>query len=223
MINTYKLKAIIFDMDGTLVDNIPFHKEAWIAFLKKHDIVLNPKEFQAQNHGNIDEMIRRFFGQNLQDEKVKKLGQEKEETYRSLYKNHIQEIEGLTILLNRMKDLGIRASLATMGDTPNIDFVLDELSIRRFFHSVTGGHEIIKGKPDAEIFNLALKKMNVNSADCIVIEDSIGGIISAKQAGIKVVGITTSHSEDELKANGCFHVITNFHELKSELDMGLNH
>ena len=110
--------------------------------------------------------------------------------------------------------MGINASLATMGDTPNIDFVLDELSIREFFHSVTGGHEIIRGKPDAEIFNLALKKMNLNSADCIVIEDSAGGILSARQAGIKVIGITTSHSEDELKAKGCFHVISDFHDLQ---------
>lgn len=219
MINTNNLKAIIFDMDGTLIDNIPFHKEAWLSFLKRHDILLNPEEFQAQNHGNIDEMIKRFFGQNLRDEKVKELGQEKEKTYRDLYKNHIQEIAGLTNLLNKMKDLEIKASLATMGDTPNIDFVLDELSIRKFFHSVTGGHEITRGKPDAEIFNLALKKMNLNSADCIVVEDSIGGIISARQAGIKVIGITTSHSRDELKASGCFHVVSDFVELQFKLNM----
>ncbi len=223
MINTNDLKAIIFDMDGTLVDNIPYHKEAWLLFLKKHDIQLNPEEFQAQNHGNIDEMIRRFFGQKLSDQKVKDLGQEKEKTYRDLYRKDIKEIAGLTSLLNRMNNLGIKASLATMGDTPNIDFILDELLIRLFFHSMTGGHEIVKGKPDAEIFNLALKKMNLNSFDCIVIEDSIGGIISAKQAGIKVIGITTSHSKEELKANGCFHVISDFTELQIDLDLGFTH
>jgi beta-phosphoglucomutase len=218
MHNTNMLKAIIFDMDGTLVDNIPFHIEAWLHFLKKHDIVLDPEEFQAQNHGNIGEMIRKFFGQDTPDEKVKELGQEKERTYRDLYKNHITEIEGLTELLKRMKKLKIKASLATMGDTPNIDFVLDELKIKQFFHSITGGHEIQRGKPDSEIFNLSMKKLKLESTDCLVIEDSMGGILSAVRAGIRVVGITTSHTEDELKSNGCLFTISDFNELGSALN-----
>lgn len=208
-----KTKAIIFDMDGTLVDNIPFHKNAWLLFLKKYNILLDPENFQAQNHGNIEEMIKRFFGQDIPDEKVKELGQEKEQTYRDLYKNHIKEIYGLTELLNKMKNQGIIAALATMGDKPNIDFVLDELKIRPYFYSITGGHEILKGKPDAEIFELTLKKMNLKNTDCVVIEDSLGGVISARQAGIRVVGITTSHTADELERSGCFYTISDFKEL----------
>ncbi|MBA4411493.1 MAG: HAD family phosphatase [Bacteroidota bacterium] len=208
-----KTKAIIFDMDGTLVDSIPFHKDAWLSFLKKHDIILDPDQFQAQNHGNLGEMIRRFFGQDISDEKVEELGQEKEKIYRDLYKKHIKEIYGLTDLLNTMKKQDIKASLATMGDIPNIDFVLDELKIRPFFHSITGGHEILRGKPDAEIFKLSLKKMNFKNTECMVIEDSIGGVLSARKAGIKVIGITTSYSADELKRNGCFYTISNFKEL----------
>ena len=100
-----------------------------------------------------------------------------------------------------------------MGDIPNIDFVLDELKIRPFFHSITGGHEILRGKPDAEIFKLSLKKMNFKNTECMVIEDSIGGVLSARKAGIKVIGITTSYSADELKRNGCFYTISNFKEL----------
>ena len=217
--NSIKPKAIIFDMDGTLVDNIPFHIDAWLSFLKKHDIVLDPEEFQAKNHGNINEMIRKFFGQDAPDEKVKELGQEKERTYRDLYKNHIKEIEGLSELLKKMKKLEIKASLATMGDTPNIDFVLDELKIRQFFHSGTGGHEIQRGKPDSEIFNLSLQKLNLESTDCMVIEDSTGGILSALGAGIRVIGITTSHTDDELMRNGCLFTISNFKELDSALDV----
>ena len=107
----------------------------------------------------------------------------------------------------------IKASLATMSDTPSIDLVLNELNIRKFFHSITNGHEIQKGKPDAEIYNLALKKLGLKNTDCLIIEDSIGGITSARRAGIEVIGITTSHAEDELIANGCFSVISNFHDL----------
>jgi len=216
---TNKPKAIIFDMDGTLVDNIPFHIEAWLSFLKKYDIVLDPEEFQAQNHGNIDEMIRKFFGQDRSEAELKEFGQEKEKIYRDLYKNHIQEIEGLTELLKRMKKLQIKASLATMGDTPNIDFVLNKLNIRHFFHSLTGGHEIQLGKPDSEIFNLSLQKLNLEATDCMVIEDSTGGVLSALGAGIRVVGITTSHTEEELMSFGCLFTISDFKELDSVLNL----
>ncbi len=103
--------------------------------------------------------------------------------------------------------------LGTMGDMPNIDFILDELGIRPFFYSITGGHEIARGKPDPEIFELVLKKLNLTNKDCLVIEDSLSGIKSALNAGIKVIGITTSHSEEELKRNGCFYTISDFTDL----------
>jgi beta-phosphoglucomutase len=214
-----KVKAIIFDMDGTLVDNMPFHMEAWLLFLKQHDILLKPEEFHAQNRGNIDEITRRFFGQNMPDEKVKELGQEKERIYRRLYRNHIKEIKGLTDFLIKLKEQGIQAALATMGDMPNIDFILDELGIRRFFCSITGGHEIVRGKPDPQIFELVLKKLNLINKECLVIEDSLGGIKSALNAGIEVIGITSSHSAEELMRNGCFCTISDFTDLYRKIFM----
>jgi beta-phosphoglucomutase len=206
-------KAIIFDMDGTLVDNMQFHIEAWLVFLKKHNILLNPREFQAQNRGNIDEMIRRFFGMEIPYEKVRELGQEKESIYRSSYRNYIKEIKGLTGFLTKMRENNIRAALATMGDMPNIDFILDELGIRSFFCSITGGHEITRGKPDPEIFELSLKKLGLSNKDCIVVEDSIDGVKSALNAGIKAIGITTSHNGEELRRNGCFYTMPDFAEM----------
>ncbi len=212
-LTTKNLKAIIFDMDGTLVDNIPFHREAWLTFLKENNIVLAPEDFLKQDHGNVYEMIRHFFGRDLPYEKVKVLGQGREKTYRDLYRNNIQEIDGLKVLLKKMSEMNIKASLATMSDTPQIDLVLNKLNIRNYFHSITNGFEIQKGKPDAEIYNLALKKLGLKNTECLVIEDSIGGITSARRAGIEVIGITTSHTKDELIANGCVSTISNFHDL----------
>lgn len=206
-------QAILFDMDGTLVDNIPFHSSAWISFLHTHGIDIKPEEFQAQNHGNIGEMIRRFFGSSLPDALVRSLGQEKEQTYRHLYRHHIRSVEGLTSLLQKMEHMHIKAALVTMGDMPNIDFVVDSLHIRPWFASITGGHEVEKGKPDPEIYLLALKKLNVPASACLVVEDSPGGVEAARRAGIDVVGITTSHNETELLQAGCVAAISDFHDL----------
>lgn len=208
-------KAVIFDMDGTIADSIPFHKKAWLTFLRNHGIQLAPEAFQAQNHGNIDEMIRRFFGDNIPDEQLKLLGQEKEQIYRDSYKEYLKEIEGLTLFLQKLKASGFGISLATMGDTPNINFILEGLGIKEYFQTITGGHEVVRGKPDAEIFNIALGKLKLKKEDCIVIEDSLGGVISSLQAGIDVIGITTSHSSEELMKKGCIFTIGDFHDFKT--------
>ena len=210
------IKAILFDMDGTLVDSIPFHTASWVSFLKKYGIMLEPKQFHAQNHGNIDEMIKRFFGAAISDEKRIELGNEKEVMYRDLYRLQIREIDGLTDFLKALNKQKITVALATMGDQTNIGFILDAIKIRPYFQYITGGNEIVKGKPDPEIYELSLKKMNLKATDCVVIEDSIDGVLSAQKAGIRVIGITTSHTTDELKQAGCYYTISDFRELDLE-------
>jgi HAD superfamily hydrolase (TIGR01509 family) len=184
-----------------------------VDFLKKHKIVLDPEQFQAQNHGNIDTMIKHFFGAEITTERMVQLGKEKEELYRNSYRQYIREIDGLTDFLRILKKQGIQVALATMGDLTNISFVLNELQIGSFFQVITSGQEVKKGKPDGEIYELTLRKMNLKSTDCLVIEDSADGVRAARYAGIKVIGITSSLSSDELLKHGCFHTITNYREL----------
>jgi len=204
------LKAVLFDMDGTLADSIPFHQAAWVMFLKTHGILLNPEQFQAQNHGNIATMIKHFFGSELSEESLLQLGNEKEELYRDSYRKHIREIDGLTGFLSILKNQDIMVALTTMGDLANINFILDSLQIGSFFQVITSGQEVTKGKPDGEIYELTLRKMNLKSTDCLVIEDSVDGVRAARHAGIKVIGMTSSLSSDELMKHGCFHTISDF-------------
>lgn len=214
MFLTENISAIIFDMDGTLVDNIPYHKEAWIKFLKKHKINLDPDQFEAQNHGTIDQMIKRFFGSNTALKEVKKLGQEKESLYRTIYKDNIKEVEGLTAFLKELKSKNIKIALATNCDSPNIDFVLDRLHIRKYFDIIIGGHQVANGKPHPEIYNSVLKKLAIKNNQVIAFEDSKGGIESALKAGIEVAGITTSYKSDKLLEYGCFQVIHDFTQIQ---------
>ncbi|MDF2157308.1 HAD family phosphatase [Algoriphagus sp. CAU 1675] len=206
------VKALIFDMDGTLVDNIPYHLEAWLHFLSDHGIHLLPEEFHAQNHGTIDEMIARFFPHVMSEEKIIELGTEKEDIYRRIYKPHLKEVKGLSGFLETMKSKKLSLHLATMGDEVNINFTLEGLGILELFDSITGGHEVKHGKPHPEIFEKALKKSHVRPEECLVFEDSGGGIRAAKAAGLTVVGITTSHTKQELMEMGCDEVISDFDE-----------
>lgn len=203
-------KALIFDMDGTLINSISYHKEAWIRFLKKYNIYLEPNQFNAQNHGTIDEMIIRFFGDSIDLNLIKDLGQEKERIYRELYRNDIKEIDGLTNFLIELKSKNIKIGLATNCDTPNINFVLESLNIKKYFDVIIGGHEVVSGKPNPEIYISMLNRLGVMNHEAIVIEDSEGGILSALKAGINVVGITTSHNANELRKYGCYETIDDF-------------
>ena len=203
-------RAIIFDMDGTLTNSISYHKEAWIRFLKKYNIYLESNQFNAQNHGTIDEMIIRFFGDSVDLNTIKDLGQEKERIYRELYRNDIKEIDGLTNFLIELKSKNIKIGLATNCDTPNIDFVLESLNIKKYFDVIIGGHEVVYGKPNPEIYISILNRLGIMNHEAIVIEDSEGGILSALKAGINVVGITTSHNADELRKYGCYETIDDF-------------
>lgn len=205
-------KAVIFDMDGTLVDSIPFHKEAWLRFLRNHEIYLDEKSFHAENHGTIEEMMFRFFGSGLSKSQLFQFSEEKERIYRELYSPQIKEVGGLTNFLESIFLQKIRIGLATMGNQSNIDLTLDSLGARRFFHSTTGGHEVKKGKPDPEIYELALHKVGIKASECLAFEDSIGGVRSAISAGIKVIGITTTHTREELLDYGCAGAIDSFSE-----------
>ena len=204
------MDTVIFDMDGTLVDNIKFHTKAWLRFLRKYNIELSAEEFQAQNHGTIDEMILHFFGKETGAKKRYELGQEKEYTYRALYKDHIKAVNGLIPFLEFLRSQSMKIGLATMGDAPNIEFILKKLGLETYFHSIIGGHQINKGKPSPEIFLKSLEALDSKKETTIIIEDSKSGVLAARNAGIKVIGISTSYSSNELKELGCELVIDDY-------------
>lgn len=206
-------KAIIFDMDGTIVNNMHIHLETWLSFLAHHNIHLDKEGFEKQGHGNLTEIISRIFKLDKHDPEVQRIGQAKEKFYRDAYRGRITEIAGFTSTLNRLKNLNVQRALATMGDNPNIDLVIDALNIRDSFESIIGGHEVENGKPHPEIFLKTLDRLKVRPENSLVIEDSISGIQAAVNAGIRVIGINTSYAHEELMDVGCYRTISNYEEV----------
>ena len=206
-------KALIFDMDGTLMDNMPYHKQSWIELFKYYKLELNYDTFDKKYHkGSLVEIMARLFPETSDIETLRKIGSYKEELYRELYRPHVKSIPGLMLFLEKIFQKNIPMGLATMGDQHNIDFTFKALDLKNFFHSTTGGHEVKKGKPHPEIFLTAAEKISVDPSDCLAFEDTASGILSAKAAGMNVIGLTTMFDKKTLIKMGCKRAIDNYTE-----------
>ncbi|MFG6101294.1 HAD family phosphatase [Leptothoe sp. EHU-05/26/07-4] len=184
--------AFIFDMDGTLVDNMAFHMQAWQKFLSSLGVEMTEAEVQQQTHGTIEQCIRRICGEELSDAVVTTLAHQKEALYRELYKPHLQPINGLREFLQIAQSLEITMALGTSAMKPNIDLVLDGLDIAAYFTICVGGDDVTLGKPHPETFLTIAQQLDIAPRYCVVFEDSVIGIEAAQNAGMRAVALTTS-------------------------------
>ena len=192
-------KAVLFDMDGVIVDNLPYHVEAWLLFCERNGIPLTKEVFYKELNGmNSKDTFEWFYKKEMTRAEVEVLEEEKELLYREFYAAHRKPAEGLLIFLTELRSRGIKTALATSAGPGNIDFIVDGLGIRDQFDAIIGGAEVTKGKPDPEIYLRAAGLVHASPEDCWVIEDSLQGIEAGLSAGMNVVGMTTSHSSEEL-------------------------
>ena len=205
--------AAIFDMDGTLIDNTPYHLKSWQALFKKYGKGdLTKQTYYTEISGvPVMETVRRIFGGDHDEEGLKALLDEKEEFYRQAYAPFVTPINGLENFLTELKDVGVNMAMATSATIQDIDFILDRIPIRNDFEVIVNSTMVKKPKPDPQIFLKAAEKLGRKPADCVVFEDSLAGIKAANDAGMKVVGITTGHTADELQPVAL--VITDYTDL----------
>lgn len=194
-----RFKAAIFDMDGTMINNMAYHKKAWQAFLEKHGITLTEEEFHNKISGKKNNQIFELvFGRTLSKDEELQYTEEKESLYRELFMPDIAEIQGLTALINQLHAKGIKTAIATTAPAKNRDYALKELGLEGKFEVILGDEHVNRGKPHPEIYELTAQKLGVNPKECLVFEDSPPGVASGKSAGMTVVGILSSHTTNEL-------------------------
>ena len=204
MIQLPPAKAYIFDMDGTLTDNMHFHHDAWMKFIELKKLGIDAETFEREYHkGTLIEVMARFFPHLTTEEELREVGNEKEALYRNTYGHLLQALPGLHKFFNCLKAKKIPIGLATMGDQNNLEMTLKQLEITAFFHCTTGGDQVKKGKPHPEIFLTAAKKLGMAPQDCLAFEDTASGIKAAQAAGMQVVGIATQFSLEKLLDLGC--------------------
>jgi beta-phosphoglucomutase family hydrolase len=204
--------AVIFDLDGTLVDNNAFHLQSWKQYIKNLGKEISEEEYNANINGRTNKDAAEYlFGKKMTKDEAMVYALEKEAVYRDMYAPHIKPVKGLIEMLDVLKKLNIPMAIATSGIQVNIDFMFDHIPIREYFSVVVNSAHINKGKPDPEIYLKAAELLEVAPESCLVFEDAVVGINSAKAAGMRVVAISTTHPEEEL--SGADLIVNDYTEL----------
>jgi len=199
ILSKFKTQAVIFDLDGTLIDNNSYHRQTWEKYLEKIGKKISEEEFNANMNGRTNEdAIKYIFGKDISNEDSLKHTLEKESLYREIYKPFIKPVPGLIDFLQILKNKNIPMAIATSGIQPNIDFMFENIPIKQYFDLVVNSSHIKKGKPDPEIYLKVASLLHVSPKNCLVFEDAAVGIKSAKAAGMKVIAVATTQPKEEL-------------------------
>lgn len=208
-------RAFIFDMDGTIVDNMAFHTRSWITFFERRGHQIDPDEFFRATAGRQGrEIIRTYVGEHLTDDENRVLNEEKESVYRELYEPHLRTVDGFDGLVAEARKHGVSLAVATSAPVANIEFTLDGLDLRRHFDVVVGAADVAHGKPAPDGFLLAAQRCGADPADCIVFEDAPLGVEAARRAGMRCVVLTTTlPAEAFAQFDNVIHIAADFSEL----------
>ncbi len=212
-------RAFVFDMDGTIVDNMAFHTDSWITFFARRGLGLDPDAFFRATAGRQGgEIIRTYLGEHLSDEEVGLLNHEKESVYRELYAPHLKAVAGFDALTAKAKEHGVKLAVGTAAPPANVAFTLDGLGLRARFDAIVGAADVARGKPHPDVFLKAAALCGVQPSNCIVFEDAPLGVEAARRAGMRCIVLsTTLPASSFTEFDNVIAIVRDFNELKAEL------
>lgn len=187
--------AMIFDMDGVIVDSNPWHTQAWLIYLRRHGIDFGDTLADQMYGKRNEELVPEFFGQGLSAAEIARHGADKEALYREMIAPRFEDalVPGVRELIARHAALPM--GVATNAEPANVDFVLGKAGLRGYFRAIVDGQQVRHAKPHPEIYLLAAQRLGVEPRNCIVFEDSFSGVEAARAAGTRVVGLRTTHHD----------------------------
>jgi beta-phosphoglucomutase len=192
-------KAFLFDLNGTMIDDMGYHTKAWYGILNDDlSAGLSWEEVKKEMYGKNEELLIRVFGPDrFSKEEMKALSVEKEKRYQKEYIAHLKLIPGLDKVLKNAAYAGIKMAIGSAAIPFNIDFVVDNLNIRHYFNAIVSADDVKVSKPDPETFTKAASLLGVDPKDCLVFEDAPKGVEAAMRAGMSALVITTMHEKEE--------------------------
>jgi len=213
------IKAIIFDMDGVLVDSEPIHQKVELEICREFGIDVPSEawdDFHGQKLREIYEHVIQKYGRG--DEPIEKMMERKIKIYLGCALREMKIVEGVDEFLQKLNTTKKFAyAITTSGPKMQQDKILEKFKLNKFFPIMVTADDVSNGKPHPEPYATTAKKLNIAPKNCLVIEDSDNGIISAKAAGCQACGITTTFARERLERAGADFVVSNFQELEKIL------
>lgn len=192
-----KYKAFIFDLNGTMINDMAFHEKAWFDILNNEmDAGLSQAEVKKQMYGKNEEMLRRVFAHRYSEEELAAYALKKENIYQENFKPYLNLIEGLPALLKKAQAHGIKMAIGTAASSFNLNFVMDNLNLHELIDATVSADEVTTSKPNPEVFLRCAEKLGIAPGDCLVFEDAPKGVEAAENAGMDAVAVL-SYSEQE--------------------------
>lgn len=207
-----RYKAFIFDMNGTMIDDMHYHEAAWYDVLVNQlKAPLTPEQVRHQLYGRAEEMFERVFGiGRFSKSEIQTISVQKESRYREEFLPQLALIDGLQSFLDKARSNDIALAIGTAAPILNVNFVLDNLDLRNYFPVIVGPEDVVESKPHPEVFLKAADRLGIPPEECIVFEDAPKGIESALRARMNAVGITSYHTADELRNKNLLFTINDY-------------
>lgn len=190
-------QAFLFDLNGTMVNDMPFHIRAWHNIFHQHGKIFSLEESKRECYGKNEEILERIFPGKFKQEEKNLISINKETKYQHDFRPHLRLIDGLDDYLKKAHAAGIKMAIGSAAILFNVDFVLDGLNIRNYFGALVSADDVEKSKPDPETFLKGAAALHVDPQHCTVFEDAPKGVEAALQANMKCVVITTMHTKEE--------------------------
>lgn len=192
-------KAFLFDLNGTIIDDMAFHVKAWHRIVNELGANLSLEQVKTECYGKNHDLLDRIFPGRFTTEEKDRMSFEKEKQYQLEFRLHLRLINGLDHFLKEAKHKDIRMGIGSAAIMFNIDFILDGLHIRHYFDAIVSADDVEFSKPHPETFIKCADKLNISYQDCVVFEDAPKGVEAAANAGMKCMVLTTMHTAGEFQ------------------------
>lgn len=191
--------AVIFDMDGVICHTNPYHSKAFTEFFKSRNLAPTEADFAAHMYGkNNSYILSHFLNREISGEELLQLEEEKESLFRKIYEPFVEPIAGIVAFMNDLKNNGAKLAVATSAPKANMDLILSKVPILDLLSSKLASEDVKKHKPDPEVYLRSAENLGIAPAQCLVFEDSYSGVSAGLNAGMRVVGVLSSHTKEEL-------------------------
>ena len=208
-------QCVIFDMDGVICHTNPHHVKAFEAFFDNYKVPYSEEEFEEHMYGKHNGYIMsHFFKRSVVGDELKKLEDEKESIFREIYKDKVEAIPHYLKFLNQLKSRNFKTAVATSAPRANLDLIIKALKIEDEMDSMMSSEDVKHHKPDPEVYLKSAERVGVAPSHCIVFEDSFSGVSAALNAGMKVVGVLSTHTKEQLPP--CNFYINDYSEINVE-------